>query len=473
MTQSILQFLSRVTRSAGALSLAPRSLALFLAILIGVSGCDQNNDSIVSSTIPTTDEEWTEPILNLDSYTRLDAGVLTATIGDLVWLDVNRNGVQDSGEPGLEGVTIRLLSAGADRIFRTVDDYIATASTDGSGNYLFTGVPVATPARVWVDLRTLPDDKQPGSCPTRVRLNPEAGQVYLNADFCLVNSEDILMVIIDEDGLDNGISTVIEAAARLGVAPNYLVNDDRPVEMGNPPLRWSELFAGDIVKLPAGQVDDEGWFALPANTPFSFGDYVAGTVPQSSLAQVYDVMPLRNQDLVRLIGRKVVAVVHDNDISMNFLPIYANLQGERYGLFSFTVLAVEVPGSINESQSSTSLYDLWVRVEAPMVPNARFDATVRDHEPDAIAITEASFENGNLTIRGESDFAPAAWMTLSVDASDEGSDHRVPPFIFEATMVIGDDGQYEYILNNVGQDLSNRRVVISTDKGGSYRRSID
>ena len=93
MIQSKLQDLSRSTGSAKALSLAPWRLVLFLAILIGVSGCDQEDGSIVSSTIPTTDEEWIEPILNLDSYTRLDEGVLTATIGDLVWLDMNRNGV--------------------------------------------------------------------------------------------------------------------------------------------------------------------------------------------------------------------------------------------------------------------------------------------------------------------------------------------------------------------------------------------
>jgi hypothetical protein len=48
--------------------------------------------------------------------------------GNLVWLDENGNGIQDSGEPGVEGVTVRMIGA---------DDQIAGASvTDTSGMYM-------------------------------------------------------------------------------------------------------------------------------------------------------------------------------------------------------------------------------------------------------------------------------------------------------------------------------------------------
>ena len=113
---------------------------------------------------------------------------------------------------------------------------------------------------------------------------------------------------------------------------DFLVNDDMPTEVGNPPLRWNTMFPGDVVLLPSGQVDDEGWFALPDSTPFfSLEDFVEGTVPQSLLDKIEDVVPLRNQDLVELIGKTCVAVVYDNDISMNYgePPINANLQGAR------------------------------------------------------------------------------------------------------------------------------------------------
>ena len=63
-----------------------------------------------------------------------DAGIYqaTASYGDRVWLDKNANGVQDAGEVGLAGVTVKLLNAAG-----TV---VATTTTDTSGNYLFSNL---------------------------------------------------------------------------------------------------------------------------------------------------------------------------------------------------------------------------------------------------------------------------------------------------------------------------------------------
>jgi hypothetical protein len=54
-------------------------------------------------------------------------------VGDKVWNDVNKNGIQDSGESGVNGVTVRLLNA-------ATSDTVATTTTDGSGIYNFTAV---------------------------------------------------------------------------------------------------------------------------------------------------------------------------------------------------------------------------------------------------------------------------------------------------------------------------------------------
>ena len=62
----------------------------------------------------------------------MQAGV----VGDLVWLDENGNGLQDSGEPGLAGVRVMLLSVEEDytqtQIFQT--------RTDANGRYRFRSV---------------------------------------------------------------------------------------------------------------------------------------------------------------------------------------------------------------------------------------------------------------------------------------------------------------------------------------------
>ncbi len=185
------------------------------------------------------------------------------------------------------------------------------------------------------------------------------------------------LVILDEETIDNDISTIEEAARSHGVAPDYLINDDRPTEEGNPPLRWNTMFPGDVVLLPGGEADDAGWFELPETIRYAddrttdlsdeewIQAFVDGTLPQDLLDKVRDVMPLRNPELLALVGRTCTAIVYDSDISINYDPLYANLQGARYGTFTFRVITVEAPGSIPESQSSTSLYDLWLEVLPP------------------------------------------------------------------------------------------------------------
>jgi hypothetical protein len=274
--------------------------------------------------------------------------------------------------------------------------------------------------------------------------------------------------LIDEEGIDNDMRSIERAAVDHGIRPDVLVNDDRPTEVGNPPLVWNEQFAGDVVRLPTGQVDDEGWFALPDLLPWPLEDFVAGTVPQDRLDKIPDVMPLRNHDLVQLVGRTCVAVVYDSDISMNYLPINANLQGARYGLFTFTVLAVEVPGSLPESGSNTSLYDLWLRIEPPAGGDVTHHVTVRDHEPDSIQIDAATYdpEAGELELTGRANFAPSAFMTMSVDGADAGTDRTIHPSVLEAALEL-DSGRYSIRLP-LDEDVRGRRVTISTDHGGAY-----
>ncbi|MCO6417883.1 hypothetical protein JYK14_17185, partial [Siccirubricoccus sp. KC 17139] len=65
------------------------------------------------------------------SDTTLDAGFYKlASLGDKVWFDSNKNGIQDSGEVGFGKVTVLLLNAAGTVIETTV--------TDGNGNYGFT-----------------------------------------------------------------------------------------------------------------------------------------------------------------------------------------------------------------------------------------------------------------------------------------------------------------------------------------------
>ncbi len=55
-----------------------------------------------------------------------------------MWLDSDRDGIQDATERGIAGVTVRLYQPGTDGIAGTSDDVlVATTSTNASGTYLF------------------------------------------------------------------------------------------------------------------------------------------------------------------------------------------------------------------------------------------------------------------------------------------------------------------------------------------------
>lgn len=70
----------------------------------------------------------------------VDAGIIespgnnaTASLGDLVWLDTNQDGIQDPGELGVAGVTVTLYDAVTNAV-------LGTKTTDALGNYIFTGL---------------------------------------------------------------------------------------------------------------------------------------------------------------------------------------------------------------------------------------------------------------------------------------------------------------------------------------------
>ncbi len=58
----------------------------------------------------------------------------TASLGDLVWVDSNGNGVKDTGEPGLSGVQIKLFT---DCVGNTL---VGTTTSNVNGNYYFTNL---------------------------------------------------------------------------------------------------------------------------------------------------------------------------------------------------------------------------------------------------------------------------------------------------------------------------------------------
>ena len=73
-------------------------------------------------------------LLRAEGREGIDAGMHPpTTIGDRIWNDLNVNGIQDGGEPGLGGVDVNLYTSGGAPAGSTTSIF--------NGSYTFTGVP--------------------------------------------------------------------------------------------------------------------------------------------------------------------------------------------------------------------------------------------------------------------------------------------------------------------------------------------
>lgn len=82
------------------------------------------------------------PILLLASLACVPgcAAAQSATLGNFVWMDANRNGIQDAGESGIAGVSIQLWNGAMNAL-------LGTTTTNANGTYAIVG-PTGTALRV-------------------------------------------------------------------------------------------------------------------------------------------------------------------------------------------------------------------------------------------------------------------------------------------------------------------------------------
>ena len=93
-----------------------------------------------TSSEPTTSSKPTttsEPTTTTTSPTTTTT-VPSASIGDYVWEDLDFDGIQDAGEPGIPGVKVELLGG------TNGTTVIATTTTGAAGQYLFSGLNAGT-----------------------------------------------------------------------------------------------------------------------------------------------------------------------------------------------------------------------------------------------------------------------------------------------------------------------------------------
>jgi SdrD B-like domain len=103
---------------------------------VGVAASNFAAGGALAGLASTTGDSRTDTV-NTNNVLTYDFGYRgTGSIGDRVWLDDNANGTQDSGETGIDGVTVQLFD-GAGHL-------LATATTAGDGNYSFAHLAAGT-----------------------------------------------------------------------------------------------------------------------------------------------------------------------------------------------------------------------------------------------------------------------------------------------------------------------------------------
>ena len=201
-----------------------------------------------------------------------------------------------------------------------------------------------------------------------------------------------LFIIIDEDGIDNGLTPFVNDEDVPGFTTAEAVNDD-VAEIGvRAQLRFFAANVGQTITLRTGEVGDEGWFVLTEDppqwaaaggVPAFVGD--AGFLPEvdpphgvgpglgaedvegdreALLDKIDGVTPLRFTGLSLLVGKDLCAVVYDSDVSINYDdPINGSLKGANYGTVAFNVISVTaLDENVDENVSSSSLPKAFLRI---------------------------------------------------------------------------------------------------------------
>ncbi|MFN8291754.1 MAG: SdrD B-like domain-containing protein [Chitinophagaceae bacterium] len=264
--------------------------------------------------------------------TYVDGGIVSnpgvfdskASLGDFVWNDLNNNGIQDAGEPGIAGVTVTLYAADGTTV-------LATTTTDAIGNYQFTNLAAGTYVVGFsgfpsgYSLSTLAnagsdDAKDSDADPSTGKTGPvtlAAGQINMTVDAALRNPAVLArigdFVWIDTNGngfqdagepgvpgvsvflLDNGGNVIKNTTTNASGL--YMFTDlaagTYQVQFGNLPAGYvattkdatpandnadsdadpSTLTTGNIV-LAAGAADMKWDLGIRSTTTAAVGDYV-------------------------------------------------------------------------------------------------------------------------------------------------------------------------------------------------------
>ncbi len=184
-------------------------------------------------------------------------------IGNRVWNDLNGNGSQDAGEPGIAGLQVVLRSPGVDGVYANGDDQTWTVTTDANGHYYFDGTFVNDNRRpiAWIGVSATNSGILPGF-EYRLEINGSQAPIAGLVLSWIHNTANE----IDSDGSYSGVNIqyVLNPGGSTAAASSFSNNYD--IDFGFMTsnylalrkLEFSGTLSNNIVKLNWNTTDETG-----------------------------------------------------------------------------------------------------------------------------------------------------------------------------------------------------------------------
>lgn len=157
------------------------------------SGTDEddanNNDVVFTNPDDASGDTTSVEVLEYGQELDIDAAFFkTVTIADKVWEDRNGNGIQDLGEPGFEGLTVRLVDGNGDPVIDMLGNTVGAITLGSSGSYQFEHLRPGT-YRVIVDFDPATIGVTPATQGADTELDSDLDSTGSTADIILISGE--------------------------------------------------------------------------------------------------------------------------------------------------------------------------------------------------------------------------------------------------------------------------------------------
>jgi len=178
-------------------------------------GADSDADPVTGATDPTGMLNSNDADMSLDMGIHRNDNV---QVGDTVWYDDDRDGIQDAGEGGVAGVGVALYDATTGQPMLDAAGNPMTTVTDANGNYLFDNLPPGDYA-VTFDLGTLPANHTPTA--------PNVGGDGTDSDADPMTGETASTGFLHSDDSDMSLDMGIHRLDNVEVGDRVWYDDNR------------------------------------------------------------------------------------------------------------------------------------------------------------------------------------------------------------------------------------------------------